>query len=125
MIGKTQYQKLGKKILHEGKILWQFGYSNTGVIYKDEEAFECRRLDICYIPESAFYECPEIEINGEFYYEIDKENRYSRDDLEQLLKPVYKKLHIEASFDVFVRDFFDGLDRACPEIHIIDELLNN
>ena len=78
----------GAKIEHNGKTCYQQGWNGEGYVFKDEQAFLNNTDDICYIPEHAFDDAKEVEIEGETYYEIERENAYTRKDLEELIKGV-------------------------------------
>ncbi len=76
---------IGNKITRDGKTYYSQDYTGEGFIFKDEQAFENNTDDVCYIPEYGFADLdPAFTIDGEDYYEVKKDNCYTRKDLEDL-----------------------------------------
>lgn len=76
---------IGNKITRDGKTYYCKDYSGEGFIFKDEQAFENNTDDVCYIPEYGFADLdPAFTIDGKNYYEVKKDDCYTRKDLENL-----------------------------------------
>ena len=106
----------GAKIERNGKTYYQQGSNGEGYVFKDEQAFLNNTDDICYIPEHAFDDAKEVEIEGETYYEIERENAYTRKDLEEVIKEAED--YEDNPWDV--EDFFRALMWEFPETLIAE-----
>ena len=80
------YVMVGKKVVVNGKTYYQGSGFDEGYIYKDEKAFAENTDDVCYIPEGAFDDAEDIEIDGETYFDVDSDDTYTRKQLEELCK---------------------------------------
>ena len=101
--GIKDYVMVGKKVVVNGKTYYQNAGYGEGYIYKDEKAFAENTDDVCYIPEHAFDDAEEIEVDGETYYDV--EDTYTRKQLEELCK-----------------DYFDDEDKPIDVEYLFGEL---
>lgn len=118
---------IGNKITRDGKTYYCKDYTGEGFIFKDEQAFENNTDDVCYIPEYGFADLdPAFTIDGEDYYEVKRDNCYTRKDLEDLYNEWLEdhKEELEENGEYYPLEFIFGeLDWMFPETYL-NELIS-
>lgn len=73
----------GYNLVVDGKKYYAPNDFGESFIYKDYEAFENNTTEIVYIPEYAFDEIePAFSVNGIDFYDVSREDMFTKDDLE-------------------------------------------
>lgn len=111
----NDFLMVGKKAVFEGQTVYQQGYFDDGFtygyVYKSEKAFKENPDEVCYIPENAFIDAEEVEINGEKFAVVDG---YTRKDLEEMVEGETDEEGDEITAEIL----FDMLIWCCPETRL-------